>query len=88
MVERVTQKIGAILTRVRVPGAAKDFSPRVNFQSKLTVPVYPHVKLYASESVHMLKIPNTGCHTIVWTHENTAQAVTEMGSVALAAAVR
>ena len=31
-VERPTQKPGTILTRVRVPGAARDFSRRVNFQ--------------------------------------------------------
>ena len=32
LVDRPTEKTGAILTRVRVPGAARDFSPRVNFQ--------------------------------------------------------
>ena len=32
LVERPTEKSGAILTRVRVPGAARDFSPRVKFQ--------------------------------------------------------
>ena len=29
------------------------------------------VSLHASTSVCMLKIPNIGCHTIVWTHKNT-----------------
>ena len=32
LVERPTEKPGAILTRVRVLGAANDFSPSVNFQ--------------------------------------------------------
>ena len=36
LVERPTEKTGAILTRVRVPDAAKFFFPRVNFQ--LSVP--------------------------------------------------
>ena len=35
LVERTAEKSGAILARVRVPGAAKDFSPRVNFQCRL-----------------------------------------------------
>ena len=36
LVERPTEKPGAILTRDRVPGAARDFlSPRVNFQCTL-----------------------------------------------------
>ena len=33
MVERPTEKPGAMLTRVRAPGVASDFSIRVNFQS-------------------------------------------------------
>ena len=37
MVERPNEKQGAMLTLVRVPGAAKDFSPRVSF----TVSVQP-----------------------------------------------
>ena len=36
LVQRPTENTGAVLTRVRVPGAAKVFSPRVNFQ--LSVP--------------------------------------------------
>ena len=35
-VERWTEKPGAILTRVQVPGAARDFSPRVNFLCRLS----------------------------------------------------
>ena len=36
LVERPTEKPGAILTRVRVPDASRDFSPRVNFQCRLS----------------------------------------------------
>ena len=50
----------------------------------------PCVQSHASTSVHKLKITNTGSHTIVWMHENTAHtdAVVGMGSAALAAAVQ
>ena len=34
-VECPSEKPGVILTRVRVPGAARDFSPRVIFQCRL-----------------------------------------------------
>ena len=36
LVECPIEKSGAILTRVRVPGAARDFSPRVNFRCRLS----------------------------------------------------
>ena len=36
LVERSTEKPGAILTRVRGPGPARDFSPRVSFQCRLS----------------------------------------------------
>ena len=35
LVEPPTEKSGAVLTRVRVPSAARDFSPRVSFQCRL-----------------------------------------------------
>ena len=31
LVERLTEKPGAVLMQVQVPGVARDFSPRVNF---------------------------------------------------------
>ena len=34
-VEHPTEKPGTVLTQVRVPGAARDFFPRVNFQHRL-----------------------------------------------------
>ena len=38
--ERRTEKPGAVLTRVPVAGAARDFSPRVSFQCKFQALVY------------------------------------------------
>ena len=73
LVGRPTEKPGAILTLVRVPGAARDFSPRASFQCRL-----PYGVRAAPECNRMhqhtrtFKIPNTGRHTIIWTHENTA----------------
>ena len=40
MVERPTEKPGAMLTRVRAPGVASYFSIRVNFQSRLSYGVH------------------------------------------------
>ena len=37
LVEGPTEKPAAILTRVRVPGTARNFSPRVSFQCTLMV---------------------------------------------------
>ena len=36
LVQRPTEKPGAILTRVRADGAARDFAPRVNFRCGLS----------------------------------------------------
>ena len=44
LVERPTEKLGVILTQVRVPGAARDFSPEsVSSVDSLTVSVQPPV---------------------------------------------
>ena len=72
MVERPAENPGTILTRVRVPGAARDFSPRVSFQCRLsygvrTAPVCNRMLQHP----RTLKIASTGSHTIVWTHDNT-----------------
>ena len=68
-VERPTEKPGAILTRVRVPHEAARyfFSPRVNFQcrlSSLTVSVQPP-RAVAYINICAVKIPDTGSHTNV-----------------------
>ena len=66
LVQRPTEKPGAILPRVRVPGAARDCSARVNFRCRIcTAPV-------CINSVCMLKIQNTGSQRNVRTDENTA----------------
>ena len=72
MVERPNEKQGAMLTLVRVPGAAKDFSPSVSSQCRLSygVRAAPCVQSHVSASVRTLQIPSTGIHTIVWTHGN------------------
>ena len=41
----------------------------------------------ASVSVHALKFPNAGSHTIVWTHTEILLTLIGMGSALLAAAV-
>ena len=51
LVDVATQKPGTKLTQVRVPAAASDFSPRVNFQCKLSygvckAPVCNHMHQY------------------------------------------
>ena len=77
------QKPVAILTQVRVPGvpgAASDyfFSPHSQFPVQTlrcpysVDPVYSRVRQH--HCVRTLKIPNTGNHTIVWKHENTAHS--------------
>ena len=68
LIKRPTEKPGAILTRVRVPGAARDFSPRVNLQRRFSY----YGVLSASASVRPLKIPSTGSidsRYIVWTRK-------------------
>ena len=70
VVERPTEEPGAILTWVRVPGAAMDFSPTVSFQCRLSYGV--RVQSRASTSVRTLNIPNTGNHIIVWTHADSS----------------
>ena len=76
LVEPPTEKTDAVLTRVRVPGAAKVgfFPPQSQLLvfSALRCPYSPRVQSLASTSVRTLKILNTGSHTFVWTHENSA----------------
>ena len=88
LAERPTEKPGAMMTRVRVPGAARDFSPRVNFQCRLsygarTAPVCNrmHRHLCARyNSQTLAAIPLCG-------HTKILHTLIGMGSAALAAAV-
>ena len=73
-VERPTENPDAILMQVRIPGVAFLFlsHSQLSVQTFLRCPYRPRVQSHASTSVRTLKIPNTGSHAIVWTHENTA----------------
>ena len=53
--ERPAQTSGAILTRVRVPGAARDFSPKVSSQCRLSygVPQPPCATACTNIRVHV-----------------------------------
>ena len=83
-----TEKPNAILMRVRVPAAARDFSPRVDFQCRLsygvrTAPVCSHMHqhLCARQKFQCLAtMPLFG-------HPKILQALIGVGSAALAAAV-
>ena len=99
LVKQWTERPGTILTQFWFPGAARDFSPRVNCQCRLSglmAFVQPQcavtsisIYIYMCVCVCVLKIPNASGHTSVWTHDNTAhsETVIEMGSAALGATV-
>ena len=62
-------------TQVRVPGAARDFSPRVNFPCRLSYGVRtPPCAVACIDIRAYVKGPNIFVW-IVWTHENTARTV-------------
>ena len=73
LAEHPAEKPGAILMRVQVPIAARDFSPIVNFQCRLSYGVRTAHCAIARISIraHMLKLLNTDSRITVWTHENT-----------------
>ena len=56
-------------------------------QALLQHPYNPCVQLHASTSVCTLIIPNTGCHTIAWTHKNTTHTNRSGYNALLVAAV-
>ena len=87
LVELRTKKAGVVLMWVQFPRVAWIFLPESAFSAdSLTAAYSPCVQSYASMSVCMLTVPNTGSHTIVWTHK-TLHTLTGMGSAALGAAV-
>ena len=55
---------------------------QLSVQTLLRCSHSPHVQLHSSTSVRTLKITDTGSHTIVWTHENSAHNG-RMGSCSL-----
>ena len=66
-----------LLRQVRLPGLARDFSPRDNFYHRLpfSVRTAPCVQLCALTPVCTLKILNNGSHSFAWTDENTTYTV-------------
>ena len=74
LVECPIEKPSAILTRVRVRGAACVFSPKSTFSAaSVTMSVKPSCAITCVDICAHVKIPNTGSHTTVgWTHQNTA----------------
>ena len=80
---------GTILMRVQFPGAARDFSPRVNFQftsTHLQRSYSPRVLSHASTSVCMLK-PQTLTAMPVFGHTEILHTLIGVSSAALTAAV-
>ena len=79
-VERPTENPGAILTRFRVPGAARALSPRDNFQCRFSYGVctVPRTQAHASTSdcsyicAHVKTLKHWQPYTTVWTHGNAA----------------
>ena len=73
----VERRTDTPLRQVRFPDAGRYFSPRVNFQRRLSTrcPYISRVQSHALTSVRTLKIPSTGSHAFAWTHENTARTV-------------
>ena len=53
----------ALLKQVQLPSAARNFSPRINFQYRLSYSVCTATRVHALTSVCMFKIPGIGSHT-------------------------
>ena len=86
--ESVAEAPGAILTRVRLRGVTRDFSPRVNFRCRLSCCSHTAQCDIACINICLhVKITDTGSHTIVWTHEKILHTLAGVGSAALAAAL-
>ena len=88
--ECLPEKPGAVLTRVWVPRCSKGFFSlcQLPVQTLLRSLYRPHFQSHTSTSGRTLKIPITGSHNIVWTHEDKIlHTLLRMGSAALATAV-
>ena len=85
-VERPTKKPGAILTRVRVPGAARDLSPRVSIPCRLSYVV--GTALCAISAISILRTLKTPKHwQPLFGHTKILHTMIGMGNSAFAAAV-
>ena len=73
-VKRPTEKPGVILTRVRVPGAARDFLSESAFSAdSLKVSVQPpYATACIKICVHVKKSQTLAAVPLLQTHENTA----------------
>ncbi len=89
VLQRRTEKPGAIVTWVRIPSAARDFSPysQLSMQTLWRCPYSPRVRARASTSVRTLKIPNTGNHIALFGDRKTLHTLIGMGSAALGTAM-
>ena len=76
LVEHPTEKPGGILTQVRALVRQGIFffffliPESISSADSLTVSKSPPVQSRALASVCMIKIPNSGSYTVVWTHEH------------------
>ena len=86
LVGRPTEKPGTIRTRVRVPGAARDFFPQsqLSVQTLVRCPYSPRVQSLASTSVRTLKY-QTLTTIALFGHTKKRHTHTGMGSAAPAA---
>ena len=74
LAERQTKKARHSTGAGWSPRCGKEFFSQsyLPVQTLLRCPYSPRVQSHAAASVHTLKIPNSGSHTIVWTNENAA----------------
>ena len=80
VIERPTEEQGAILMPVRVPAAARDFSPRVNFQCRLSYGVRKVLCAIACINIlHTVKIPSSGSHIPLFGHTKILHTLIGMG---------
>ena len=87
LVQRPTKKPGVILKRVRVPGAAWDFSPRVSFLCRLSDGVRTAPCAVACINIRVHVTNPRHCQSYCCLDTGTLHTLVGMGSAALAAIV-
>ena len=88
LVERPTEKPGAVPTRVRVPGEVKDFSPRVSFQCRLLrCPYSPPCAIACINICTLVKNSTHWQPYHCFGHTKILHTLAEIGSAVRAAAV-
>ena len=88
LLEYLTQKPGTILVWVQIPGAARDFPPRVNFQCRLSCGVHTAPVCYHTHQ-HLCPCQKsqTLAAVLLSGHKKILYTLTALGSAALVAAV-